>query len=310
MRHWMMCARFFRLISLGSRPRRPGMLTTSFSLFSAASALPKRVFSVSAWSRRMEQPILMSSVITLPPKGITAVWRMMWSLKMAMSVVPPPMSTSTTPASFSSALSTASALASGSRISSVTSSPARCTHLLMLRAAVSCPLMMWKLASRRTPLMPIGSLMPCSLSMMYSCGITWMISSPGGITSLYMSSISASMSVWRISSSRLLLWRVIMPRWCMLRMCCPAMPTFTVWMSTPALFSASRTATLMLSTVFWMLLTTPRFTPSLLALPIPRISILPWSFLRPTMQAILVVPMSSPATMSFCCCWSIWAGLR
>jgi hypothetical protein len=171
--------------------------------------------------------------MTLPPKGITAVWRMMWSLKMAMSVVPPPMSTRTTPASFSSGLSTASALARGSRISSVTSSPARATHLLMLRAAVTCPVMMWKLASRRTPLMPMGSLMPCSLSTMYSWGSTWMISSPGTMASLYMSSISWSMSLWRISCSRL--WRVIMPRWCMLRMCCPAMPTFTVVISTPAL---------------------------------------------------------------------------
>ena len=76
------------------------------------------------------------------------------------------------------------------------------------------------------------------------------------------------------------------------------MPTFTVAMSTPALSSASRMASLMLSTVFWMLLTTPRFTPSLLALPMPRISILPCSLRRPTMQAILVVPMSRPTMIS------------
>ena len=52
-----------------------------------------------------------------PPKGTTAVCLMMPSLKIATSVVPPPISTNTTPASFSSSLNTASAEAIGSSVS-------------------------------------------------------------------------------------------------------------------------------------------------------------------------------------------------
>ena len=51
-----------------------------------------------------------------PPKGTTAVCLMMPSLKIATSVVPPPISTNTTPASFSSSLNTASAEAIGSSV--------------------------------------------------------------------------------------------------------------------------------------------------------------------------------------------------
>src|SRR5882757_3949527 len=48
---------------------------------------------------------------------------------------------------------------------------------------------------------------------------------------------------------------------------------------------------LMVSSIFS---TWPCFTPLLLARPKPSISSLPYSFLRPAIQAILVVPMSSP----------------
>ena len=64
----------------------------------------------------IEQPSLMSSVIILPPKGITEVCLIIPSLKIARSVVPPPISISATPAYFSSLLKTASADAKGSKV--------------------------------------------------------------------------------------------------------------------------------------------------------------------------------------------------
>ena len=63
----------------------------------------------------IEQPSLMSSVIAFPPNGITAVCLIIPSWKMATSVVPPPISTNTTPASFSSSVKTESADAIGSK---------------------------------------------------------------------------------------------------------------------------------------------------------------------------------------------------
>jgi len=82
------------------------------------------------------QPSFTSSVIISPPKGITDVCLIIPSWKSAMSVVPPPISTSTTPASFSSSLKTASAEAIGSNSNLSTSNPAFLTHLYMFFAAV------------------------------------------------------------------------------------------------------------------------------------------------------------------------------
>ena len=81
------------------------------------------------------QPSLISSVITFPPKGITAVCLIIPSWKIAISVVPPPISTKATPASFSSLLITAEEEASGSRTNSATSRPALLTHLNIFLAA-------------------------------------------------------------------------------------------------------------------------------------------------------------------------------
>src|SRR5580698_2670782 len=57
-----------------------------------------------------------------------------------------------------------------------------------------------------------------------------------------------------------------------------------------------------------ILSTWPCFTPLELARPKPRISNLPYSFLRPAMAAIFVVPMSSPTIMG--CSWfMVWFNL-
>ena len=99
----------------------------------------------------------MSLVIWSPAIGITAVWRMAPCVKMAISVVPPPMSSRHTPRSFSSSDSTARDEASGCRIRSETSRPQRRTHFTMFCAADTAPVTMCTFTSRRTPDMPIGS---------------------------------------------------------------------------------------------------------------------------------------------------------
>ena len=94
--------------------------------------------------------------------------------------MPPPMSISATPISFSSSLSTAWALASGSRTISATWRSQRCAHFVMFWAAELAAVTRWTRASRRTPLMPTGSRMPSWSSTMNSCGSTWMTwRSPG-----------------------------------------------------------------------------------------------------------------------------------
>src|SRR5210317_2267301 len=57
----------------------------------------------------------------------------------------------------------------------------------------------------------------------------------------------------------------------------------------------------MLSIVKVMLATTPRCTPRLLLLPMPRTSIFLCSLRRPTTATIFVVPMSNPTASGACC---------
>ncbi len=85
----MIFDKFFKVISFGSLPLNPGIDTISFSLFSPGHADPNLIFSNSACFSIIEQPSLISSVITFPPNGITDVCLIIPSLKMAKSVVPP-----------------------------------------------------------------------------------------------------------------------------------------------------------------------------------------------------------------------------
>ena len=77
--------------------------------------------------------------MTFPPYGITAVCLIIPSLKIARSVVPPPISIRATPASFSSKLSTASEEAKGSRVIPAMAKPALLMHLPIFFIDVTCP---------------------------------------------------------------------------------------------------------------------------------------------------------------------------
>ncbi len=86
----------------------------------------------------------------------------------------------------------------------------------MFLAEVTAPVMMWTSASSRTPLMPIGSLMPSWSSTMNSWGITWMISRSIGIAIALAASTTRSTSAGPISLS--LRETAMTPRLLMLRM--------------------------------------------------------------------------------------------
>jgi hypothetical protein len=120
----------------------------------------------------VRNPMAMSLVRLCPPSAMTAVCTMDPFWKMAMSVVPPPMSTRHTPSSFSSSVSTASLEASGCSTMSATLRPPRLAHLTMFCALVTAPVTMCTRASSRAPVMPRGSLMPDCSSTMNSCGST------------------------------------------------------------------------------------------------------------------------------------------
>ena len=135
----MILERVLSEISFGSLPCNPGIDTISVSLFSPGHAEPNFIFKSSACFSMIEQPSFMSSVITLPPKGITAVCRIIPSLKIAKSVVPPPISINATPASFSSKLNTASDDAKGSKVMFSMFSPALFMHRPIFFIEETCP---------------------------------------------------------------------------------------------------------------------------------------------------------------------------
>ena len=91
--------------------------------------------------------------------------------------------------------------ASGSSTMSFTLKPARLTHFTMFCAEVTAPVMMCASASRRTPTMPTGFLMPPCWSTMNSCGMTCRTSRSMGITMALAASMTRSTSSFVISRS-------------------------------------------------------------------------------------------------------------
>ena len=189
---------------------------------------------------------------------------------MAMSVVPPPMSTSATPSSFSSSVSTDSLAASCSTTVSATLTPARFTHATMFCVELWLPVMMWTLTSSRAPVIPTGAPMPSCSSTTKSCGSTWRISRPVGSDTALAASIARRTSSRVIS--RFLPATAITPRLLKPLMCGPDSARWTESISTPAISSASSIAFLIESTAASRLTTTPRRMPRDSATPSPTMS--------------------------------------
>src|SRR6185312_1118578 len=248
----------------------------------------------SAYCVGVRMDTAMSLVTWSPAIGITAVWRIAPLANTARSVVPPPMSTRHTPSSFSSSVSTEKLEASCSSTTSSTSRPQRLMHFSMFCAALSAPVTMCTLASRRTPDMPIGSRMPSWPSTMNSCGSTWRIFWSAGMATALAASITCSTSPCVTSRSRIATtpWELRLRTWL------PAMPANTEWISQPAMSSASSTARWIDCTVDSMLTTTPFFRPREGWEPRPSTSIVPSTPTSPTRATTLEVPMSRP-TMRF-----------
>ena len=89
--------------------------------------------------------------------------------------MPPPMSMTATPISFSSSLRTASALASGWSTTSATVRPQRSAQRMTFCTQLVAAVTRFTFTPRRTPPIPMGSRMPSWLSTMYSRGRTWRI---------------------------------------------------------------------------------------------------------------------------------------
>src|SRR2546423_14706719 len=120
-----------------------------------------------------------------------------------------------------------------------------------------------------------------------------MISRSLGTETARAASMTRLTSSWAIS--RLGRATAIMPRLFWLSTCVPAIPTnadSTLW---PHMRCAASTAWVMPRTVFSMLTTTPRRSPSDGASPNPTM-LRPRSVGSPTTQQILVVPISSAVT--------------
>jgi len=82
---------------------------------------------------------------------------------------------------------------------SATSRSQRLQHLTMFWAEDTAPVTMCTFASRRTPLMPMGSRMPSWLSMMYSCGRMCRIFWSAGMFMALAASMTRSTSSWATS---------------------------------------------------------------------------------------------------------------
>src|SRR5262245_22458376 len=209
-----------------------------------------------------------------------------------MSVVPPPMSTSATPSSFSSSVRTDSLAASCSTTVSATSTPARFTQVTMFCVELWLPVMMWTFTSSRAPVIPTGAPMPSCSSTTKSCGRTWRISRPVGSDTALAASMARRTSSRVIS--RVLPATAMTPRLLKPLMCGPDSPRCTESISTPAISSASSIAFLIESTAASRLTTTPRRMPRDSATPSPTTSRPRPSMISPTTAVTFDVPTSSP----------------
>ena len=209
-----------------------------------------------------------------------------------MSVVPPPISTSATPSSFSSSVNTDSLAASCSTTVSPTVAPARFTHATMFCVELWLPVMMCTLTSRRAPVIPTGAPMPSCSSTTKSCGSTCRISRPVGSDTALAASMARRTSSLVIS--RFFPATAITPRLLNPLTCGPESARWTESISTPAMSSASSIAFLIDSTAASRLTTTPRRMPRDSATPSPTISSRPPSSISPTTAVTFDVPTSRP----------------
>ena len=125
-----------------------------------ASATPRSSLRASAVAVGTRRPMARSPVMFWPPAGMTPLARAHPPWKSAKLVTPPPMSTSRQPASRSASLRTASAAASGSKTTLISSYPA--FSITFVKCSIGCrsPVTMWSSAPSRAADIPAGSAIP------------------------------------------------------------------------------------------------------------------------------------------------------
>ena len=117
------------------------METISFSLFWLLKADPNLIFKSSACFSKIVHPFLNVIRYYVSTEWITAVCRIIPSLKIATSVVPPRYQRAT-PASISSLSKTADAEAMGSNVKPVMANCALLTHFFIFFTAAVWPVIM------------------------------------------------------------------------------------------------------------------------------------------------------------------------
>ncbi len=160
MRGSQMAAKTWRATCLEGRPPTLGTSMVSSGETISPRQQPYLILIFSAAEIGVLKPKAISLVRFCPPRGTAPVYFIALSAKIAMSLVPPPISTMATPISLSSSVKIAFEEARASSTMSVTSILLFWQERRIFCAEVTEPVTICTFTSRRTPLMPSGSIMP------------------------------------------------------------------------------------------------------------------------------------------------------
>src|SRR3972149_5263228 len=174
---------------------------SSFAFLPFLATSERKTFIFSADSKETLSPIAKSLVTFLAPIGITPEYVISPSIKAATEVVPPPISTTTTPSSRSVEDSTASADANPENTNPSISIPISLTAFLKFFIAAEETVIMCVSTSSLTPLIPTASFTPASPSTINSLGTTCITSREEGRETADAPSITLSTSSPVISPS-------------------------------------------------------------------------------------------------------------
>ena len=277
--------------SRGGLPPTPATSIESASFVNSETAQPNFCFSSSAWGVGVLKATAISLVTWSPAIGITPVKHIDPLLNIAMSVVPPPISTIQTPSSFSSFDNIEYELANCSRTKPSIPIPHLFTHFSIFWIALFAQVTKWTCDSSLTPDMPSGSRIASWSSITNSCGSTCNTLWSEGIATAWAASITFSISSWvtSLSLTPTIPWEFKLFMWF------PAMPTKTFLILPSKEFFACSIDFCIASVVASIFTTTPFFNPDDGYEPIATISIEWESLILPIKQTTLEVPISSAA---------------
>ena len=194
MRASITIARSRRRTAIGAPRSNPGTSISESSSAAASSTRPCRSFMSSATVIGRRSPREMSAVTCVSPSGNTSMFQQLSSINTATSVVPPPISTSTTPSRRCSTVSAACAEASGCRM--LNSMPTRALRSAFSRLSIALivPETTCVSTPRRRPANPAGLATAFMSSIENVFGITATISRSAGKARLAV--VWITRSIW------------------------------------------------------------------------------------------------------------------